>query len=358
MSERSRRLVLRGPRDLGFVDDDFRTVGPRDVRLRALRTGISHGTELNLYRGTAPTLSSRFDLGLRAYVERPPEQVAYPVNLGYEMVAEVVERGADVTEVDVGDSVHIGLPHQEAAVVDMDDALRLGYPLIRIPSSVSADEAIFISLASVALVGVHDSGVKVGDDVVVTGMGTIGLLCVQLLKLGGARRVIAVDPVGRRRELAALVGADVALDPLPDPERAGVRVKRMLGRGVDIAIESSASSSALHECITAVGIGGRIVTLSYYQGPATGLRLGEEWHINRPEMVSSMGLWNCPHRKAPAWDRERVTDTVMQLLASKRLKVEPLLSHTWHFSEAPEAFAAVDRGSDDLVRAALRYGDG
>lgn len=348
------RLILQGPRSVTFTDDADRAVGPRDVKLRTLMSGISHGTELNLYRGTAPTLTAKFDLDRRVYIPRPADEPTYPTSLGYELVAEIVEAGTDVDTVRTGDIVHIGLPHQEEVTINVDQAARLGYPLVRLPPDLSTERALFISLASVALVAVHDSAVKIGDTVAVFGLGAVGQLIVQLLKFAGAQSIIGVDPVAERREFARHSGANIVIDAMSEP-RPGVQIKTSLTGGVDVSIETSASSNALHEAITAVSIGGRIVSVAYYQGAATSLRLGEEWHINRPEMVSSMGLWNCPHRNAPAWDRTRVTDTVVALLSRQSLSVDALLTHIFPFAEAEAAYDRLDSAPADMMRAAFRY---
>ena len=71
-------------------------LGPREIRVRALVSGISHGTELNLYRGTSAFADRVFDRDLRAFVRPDPPRPAYPATLGYELVGTVDEVGAEV----------------------------------------------------------------------------------------------------------------------------------------------------------------------------------------------------------------------------------------------------------------------
>ena len=128
-----RSLVLDGPRQLRLSEQPARPLRPGEIRLRARLSGISHGTELSLYRGTSAFTDKVFDRGLRAFVEPPAgSAAAYPVTLGYEMVAEVLEVAPDVTEVAVGDLVHTGTPHQEETVLDLGASLRATYPLVRL----------------------------------------------------------------------------------------------------------------------------------------------------------------------------------------------------------------------------------
>ena len=127
-----RTLVLDGPRQLRLSDQPTRPLRPGEIRMRAKLSGISHGTELSLYRGTSAFSDKVFDRGLRAFVEPPAGSAAtYPVTLGYEMVGEVTEVAPDVTAVAVGDLVHTGTPHQEETVLDLAASLRATYPLVR-----------------------------------------------------------------------------------------------------------------------------------------------------------------------------------------------------------------------------------
>jgi 2-desacetyl-2-hydroxyethyl bacteriochlorophyllide A dehydrogenase len=351
----ARSLVLEGPRNVRLRSDDPPSLGPRDVRLRALLSGISHGTELNLYRGTSAFADRVFDWDLRALVRPDPPRPTYPAQLGYELVGVVEEAGEAVEEVGVGDLVHAGMPHRETAVLDVDASLRAAYPLIRLPPGAPPERWLFVSLGMVALLAVHDARIKLGDHVAVTGLGAIGLLVVQLARLAGAAHVVGADPVAARRELALTLGAEAALDPRAGPDGAGVEIKRAGGRGVDVAVETSGAAAAIHDAIAACGLGGRVVTVGFYQGGAAELRLGEEWHHNRLDMVSSMGAWGAPHRDHPTWDRLRVARTVVELLASGRVRVDPLPIRHFPFDQAVDAYRWLDEHPDEAIKVALTY---
>jgi 2-desacetyl-2-hydroxyethyl bacteriochlorophyllide A dehydrogenase len=352
-----RSLVLEGPRKVRLQADDPLPLGPRDVRVRAILSGISHGTELNLYRGGSPFADRTFDRELRAFVRPDPSRPTYPSPLGYELVGVVEETGAAVDELDVGDLVHTGVPHGEETVLDVDAAMGATYPLVRLPAGVPHEHWLFVSLAMVALVAMHDARVKVGDHVAVFGLGAIGLLLVQLARMAGSGRVVGVDLVASRRDLAADLGADAVLDPGEAREGVGPAIKRSGGGGMDVAVETSGSTAALHDAIAAARLGGTIVTVGFYQGGAPQLRLGEEWHHNRLDMVSSMGAWGAPHRAYPAWDRMRVARTVVDLLASDRLEVDPLPVRRFGFEEAVDAYGWLDAHPDEAIKVALTYDD-
>ena len=354
----SRTLVLDGPRQLRLAEQPSRSLGPGEVRLRARLSGISHGTELSLYRGTSAFADKVFDRGLRAFVEPPAGSAsAYPVTLGYEMISEVVEVGPGVTEVAVGDLVHTGTPHQEETVLDLAASLQATYPLVVLPTDERLERGVFLSLAAVALQAVHDAEIKLGDAVSVHGLGAIGLLAVQMCRLEGIQNVIGIDPEPHRRDLAARFGATHVLDAADD--KLGLTVRdRNGGHGVDVAIEVSGSDRGLQGALSAAGLGGTVVAAGFYQGGAAHLRLGEEFHHNRLSLIASVGSWGAPDRHAPLWNRRRVLDTAARLLFTDRVAVDGLLDRTFPFKEAPAAYRWLDEHPHDAVKVALAYGTG
>jgi 2-desacetyl-2-hydroxyethyl bacteriochlorophyllide A dehydrogenase len=352
-------LVLDGPRRLRLSDHPSRPLKAGEIRLRARLSGISHGTELSLYRGTSAFTDRVFDRGLRAFIAPPAGGAsAYPVTLGYEMVGEVVEVASDVTEVAVGDLVHTGTPHQEETLLDAAASLQATYPMVRLPTDERPERALFLSLAAVALQAVHDAEMKLGDAVSVHGLGAIGLLAVQMCTLEGIQNVFAIDPDPSRRKLAARLGATHVLDPSMEPP-IGLQVRDLnAGHGVDVAIEVSGSDRGLQGALATAGLGGTVVAAGFYQGGAANVRLGEEFHHNRLSLIASIGGWGAPNRHAPLWDRRRVMDTATRLLFTDCVSVDGLLDRTFPFAEAPAAYRWIDEHPLGAVKVALVYGHG
>ena len=114
-------LLLTEPRSIAVSPYDEEPLAASEVRAEAIVSGISHGTELALYRGVSPFDGKRFDTDLRLFVE-DAERAAYPMRLGYEWVGTVTEtrrRGRHAVE--VGDLVHLALPHRETQTLAVDD---------------------------------------------------------------------------------------------------------------------------------------------------------------------------------------------------------------------------------------------
>ncbi|HET6814839.1 MAG TPA: zinc-binding alcohol dehydrogenase, partial [Actinomycetota bacterium] len=249
-----------------------------------------------------------------------------------------------------------GTPHQEETVLDLADSLAATYPLVRLPTAERPERALFISLAAVALQAVHDAEMKLGDAVSVHGLGTIGLLTVQMCRLEGIQNVFAVDPDPARRKLAAKLGASHVLDPTDEPA-VGLQIRELnMGHGVDVAVEVSGNDRGLQGALEAAGLGATVVAAGFYQGGAANVRLGEEFHHNRLSLIASMGGWGAPHRDFPLWDRRRVMATATRLLYTDRVSVEGLLGRRFPFDQAPAAYRWIDEHPRAAVKVALTYG--
>ena len=344
-------LLLTEPRSINLDRYEEPPVSPVQVRAEAIVSGISHGTELALFRGVSPFEGKRFDADLRLFVDAD-QTAAYPMRLGYEWVGTVREAGAAVRTPQTGDLVHLALPHRETQTLTVDDDPRS--PLTALPNGVDPERAALLQSTTIALQAIHDAELKLGDTVAVFGLGAFGLLAVQIARLSGAAWIAGVDPIAGRRERARRLGVDAVLDPAT--EDTGRQIKLAAGRGgVDVAIELSGRYAALHEAMRSVRLSATVVAAGFYTGAAgNDLRLGEEWHHNRLTLVGSMSGWGAPHRE-PGWDRRRLRATALDLLASGRLDVDALVTHRIPFPQAAEAYDLIDRTPESTLRVLLTY---
>jgi threonine dehydrogenase-like Zn-dependent dehydrogenase len=347
-----KEVLLSEPRAIQVVAYEEAPLARDQVRAQAIVSGVSHGTELALYRGASAFDGQRFDTDLRLFVDDAASRT-YPMRLGYEWVGTVREAGADVEGLQVGDLVHLALPHRETQTIVVKD--EPSAPWTQLASSLDPEHAALLQTVTIALQAIHDARIKVGDAVAVFGLGAFGLLAVQLAGLSGAAWIAGVDPILRRRELAACMGAQLVLDPSTCD--AGKELKLASGRGgVDVAIELSGRYGALHDALRSARLAGTVVAAGFYTGGAgDDLRLGEEWHHNRLTLVSSMSGWGAPHRD-PGWDRRRLRATALDLLAHDRLDVDALVTHRIPFERAHEAYELIDRNYEETLRVLLTYG--
>ncbi len=346
-----RELLLTKARSIRLGPYEEEPLGRNQVRAEAIVSGVSHGTELALYRGVSPFDDKRFDTELRLFVDDVQTET-YPMQLGYEWVGEVREAGADVDAVEVGDLVHLALPHRETQTLTIEDVPHTSWTVL--PKSLDPESAALLQSVTIALQAIHDARLKLGDTVAVFGLGAFGLLAVQLARLSGAGWTAGVDPIAGRREHARRLGADVVLDPSVCD--VGREIKVASGRaGVDVAIELSGRYAALHQAMRSTRLAGSVVAAGFYSGsPGDELRLGEEWHHNRLTLVSSMSGWGAPHRE-PGWDRRRLRGTALELLVHSRLDVDAFITHRIPFARAAEAYQLIDRSPEGTIRVVLTY---
>ena len=104
-------LLLIGPREVRIASYNDPPLRPGEIRAAAILSGISHGTELNLFRGTSPFHTKQFDPDLRLFVPAA-EGIMYPARIGYEWVGRVTEIGADVSGFALGDLIHLPFGHR------------------------------------------------------------------------------------------------------------------------------------------------------------------------------------------------------------------------------------------------------
>jgi 2-desacetyl-2-hydroxyethyl bacteriochlorophyllide A dehydrogenase len=342
---RARAAVLTGPSQVEVREVDVPAPGPAEVRIETMLSGISAGTEMNVYRGRAPHWQRRFDPPTRLFLRADTPEWTYPLTYGYANVGRVVEAGADVKTPAVGDVVFTYLPHQSVVLSPAAGTVRL-------PGGLDPRFGVLNANLNTAVNGVLDARPSLGDTVVVSGLGVIGLLVTQLVRRAGAGQVIGVDRMKSRRELALRVGADVVFDPA---DGVAEKVRSLTGnRGADIVIEVSGAAPALNEAIRTVGLGGRVVAMSWYGGTFETLNLSGEFHHNRPRLISSMVAFVNPDL-GPLWDTARRQQVVTGLLP--QLTLEPLFTHSFPIERAADAYSTVDQAPDGLVQCVLTYRD-
>src|SRR4051812_18567022 len=163
-------VTFAAPRAVELTTRDDAPLGPGEVRVQTLYSGISAGTELTAYRGSNPYLAKRWDAERRLFVEGETS-LEYPVEgWGYEEGGRVVEVGAGVTAVAEGDLVYGTWGHRTSAV------LPEGRAAGRVPDGVEPICAIFSRIGAIALNGILDADIHVGEHVAIFGQGVPGLI--------------------------------------------------------------------------------------------------------------------------------------------------------------------------------------
>lgn len=320
---------------------------PGFVRIRTVYSGILAGTELTAFLGTSPYLHRRWDAGQRLF--RPGEPtLTYPITgWGNEEVGEVVETGAGVTEPAVGERVWGIWGHRSDGLLPAEVARGQ-----RIPPGADIRLGVFARPGAVALNAVIEADVHVGETVAIFGQGVVGLLATRLVKLSGAE-VVAVDLTPERLAAAERFGADHVVPAGEVP--AAERVRDLTaGRGADVCIELSGTYPALNEAVRTACYSGRVVAAGLYQGGGEALRLGEEFHQNRVEIVGSQ-VSGPPVRYSNRWTRERLHREFVRLAVAGRVDPLPLITHTVPVAGVQRAFETLAAGDPATLQVVLDF---
>jgi 2-desacetyl-2-hydroxyethyl bacteriochlorophyllide A dehydrogenase len=340
-------LTVEAPGRIGYTTHEPQPLGPGQVRIATLYSGISAGTEMTAFLGSSPFLNRSWDPQRRIFVEGEQSWTFPMPAMGYEEVGRVVEVGSDVTRLREGQIVWGTWRHRSEHVAEEDwAAMRV------LPEGVDPRLGIFSQIGAIALNAVIDANIHLGEYVAVFGQGVPGQMVTQLARLNGAT-VIAVDRLASRLELAAEMGATHTIDASEGDVAA--RIKEITGgRGADVSIEISGAWPALHEAIRSTAYNSRVIACGFFQGEGLGLRLGEEFHHNRVAIICSQISGVNPgldHR----WDRARLDRTVMSLIAEGRVDFGRLISHVVPAMQAQAAFDMLRERPADCLQVVLDF---
>jgi 2-desacetyl-2-hydroxyethyl bacteriochlorophyllide A dehydrogenase len=322
------QLLFTAPRQVEHAPVDLPELGPGRVLVRTRYSGISTGTELLGYRGLLdPDLSIDERIGALGGTFR------YPFPYGYSCVGEVEQSAGSVAR---GALVFAFHPHQDRFVVGEDDVVVL-------PPGTDPRSATLFPYVETGLQLSLDAGQVARETVVVLGLGVVGVVTALLLQQGGAT-VVAADPAGERRKLAASLGI-LAVGPEELPSR-------LPSRGVPLLLELSGSPTALAGALDLLAHEGTALVGSWYGRQHVELPLGGAFHRRRLTIRSSQ-VSTIPAALSGRWDVGRRRRAAVALLGE--LPLGALATTEFAFADAAAAFQALDSREPGVFHVALRY---
>jgi L-iditol 2-dehydrogenase len=324
-----RAAVLHGPRDLRVEPLPDLSPGPGEAVVRVRAVGLC-GTDYRIWTG-----------------ERP---VTYPLVMGHEFIGEVLGVGAGVSNVRVGEKVAVEPNYscgacplcregnqnlclaRTAVGIDVDGGLaeqarlpaRVCWPA---PRELSDDQLLLAEPLAVVTRAVGRAGARPGETAAVLGVGTLGLLGLQVLKARGVS-VLAVGRTDARLDVARALGADaVAATTATAASATPVAAARALsGReGVDLVIETAGTPEAVGQAIELARPGGRIVLTGLPHAPSS---VEFFWVVRRELTLLGSMIYQTEFPEA------------IRLLADGKVRTERLLTHRFPLADALEAFRA------------------
>lgn len=287
--------------------------------------------------------------GLQPTLEAVFNKLDQPLPLGYCNVGRVIAVGPGILGIGVGERVVSNGKHAEVVSVPINLCAK-------VPDAVADEEAAFTVLGAISLQGIRLVQPTLGETVVVTGLGLIGLLTVQLLRAHGCR-VLGLDFDKERLELARKFGAEVVdLGAGQDPIKAAELYSR--GRGVDAVVVTAAtkSSTPMHQAALMCRKRGRIVLVG-----VAGLDLSRDDFFKK-ELTFQVSASYGPGRYDQnyeekgqdypvgfvRWTEQRNFEAVLDMMSDGRLDVKPLISHRFAVDEAQKAYELVGGAGPSL----------
>jgi threonine dehydrogenase-like Zn-dependent dehydrogenase len=192
-----------------------------------------------------------------------------------------------------------------------------------------------------------DAGPRLGEVVVVVGLGAVGILAAALLARTGAV-VLGSEPVPARRAAADAFG----LRALAPPEVAAAVAEATRGRGADLVVEASGNPEGLAASLGLLAHEGTALVCSWYGTRPAALPLGGAFHRRRLAIRGTQ-VSTLPAALGARWDRGRRAELAWRL--TRELPVAALCTHAFPFEAAADAYARTDAKEHGLIHAALAY---
>ena len=318
-----KRLMKReGQFNFVLEDAPIPSVGSQQVLVRNKVTLISRGSEIG----------GRYT----------NEGVVAHSSMGYSAAGVVEEVGAEVTGVSPGDRVMASAPHAEYVVVDAEP----GVTIRHLPDELTFEDATFWPLTTSAVMWSWAAGIKPADTLVILGGGLIGNLCMQVMRLTGPQRIIVVEGIPVRCEIARKLGADEVIN---FNEEAPIEaIKRMTdGAGADVVIEAvggPAGVLAFSQAQDMARRGGTIFLIGLYHKEP--LQLDVHKAMNK----KILGAAHLPYRRVEA------SKVALGLLLGGQVRPQEMITHRLDGkTEAVEAFRLLYERLDETMCVTLQW---
>ena len=313
-----RIAVLTEPGRFDLVDEPIPEPGCEEVRLDVAACGVCT-SELDMWQGAAG-------------------HATYPWYPGHEVSGVVEGIGPEVTSLRVGDHVAAWVTTRgfaDQVVVRSEHCV----PVDGVPLELALAEPLACAVNAIEL-----TPIRLAEDVLVIGAGYMGQLLLQLASQRGPRYLIAVDVREEALERSRAFGATHALNAAEDDVVATV-ADLTDGRGVDVTIEATGSQAALDSIAGLTRMSGTVTIAGYHQGAPRSIDLAT-WNWKAFRIVNA---------------HFRDVEVIMggmraagRLLTSKRISMEPLVTHRYPLERIAEAFDTAVSKPDGFVKAVVR----
>lgn len=354
-----KQTIVHAPFDvrLDEVPAETRALGPYELRVQTELTALSPGTETRIYTGQEQ--------------ERFSYRVRYPMVIGYNNVGRVMEIGDGVRDYRVGQRVFSRIPHQSEMIVAEKSVGDVGRPasanvpmsydvIAPVPDNVKSEHALFTHLFVLGFNALQRAEYRLGENVVVIGLGIVGLGAVCMAQLAGAR-VAAIGNDASRLEVARAMGAD---DAWLTGEDDITRGKNFGGEaGIDVIVVCADAWGALK---TAIDLARRNTRISVLAFPGVGQGAPPfdpfapaDFYNKSISYISTS--WMPSDDYPPEYQRftvKRIYRYILDRMARGRIDLSPVVTHRFPIARIKDAFDLVLSKDKAAIGIVLDWGKG
>ena len=338
MSISSHHVLFTGPNTVEVVAETVPAPAPHEVQVRTRKSLISTGTEcIVLGRLYAP--GTHWD----EWVKSQPDGF----RPGYLNAGEVVAVGAQVESLKVGDRVACRAGHRQIFNVAASGALP-------IPAGVSDEAATWFGLAKITQVGVRRAEHRLGDAVVVIGLGLLGQLVTQYARLSGAREVIAIDTAPKRLEMARAHGATQTLEMGVQDAREKV-FELTGGRGADVVYDITGHPAVFAPALSLARRFGTLLLLGDTGSPGE-QRLTSDVVTRGVRIVGAHdGHSTSQVTDADFWTEHNMERLFFTYVARGQMNVADLITHRFPARDAAQAYHLLQTDRSNVMGVILDW---
>ncbi len=319
-------LYFVAPRRVEVRTIHLPPLAPNDVLVASLKSAVSAGSELLVFRGDFRSDASEATDSISS-------NLAYPTPYGYASVGRVVELGKQVDRSWHGRLVFAFQGHRTAFVASPE-------ALLPLPADIMPEDALFFANMETAVNLVQDAAPILGENVLVLGQGIVGLLAAALLRKFPLTMLVTADRLEARRSASRKLGVSAALDSAASGfAEAARRELPSHAPGFDLVLEISGEPSALNVAIPLAAFSGRIVIGSWYGTKAGQIDLGTAFHRSRIRLISSQVSTISPDLSG-RWDKDRRFDVVWDWL--RQIHPAQWITHRFNLDHASQAYSLLD----------------
>lgn len=300
----------------------------------------------------ASVISSGTELARLAALEAG---ATFPARPGYGSIGRILAKGSGVDDFDIGARVFFAGRHASVQRFNHKEDHQWAY-LFSVPEDINPVQASVGCMAQIAATAPNLANVSLNDTVAVFGLGIVGMLAACMFKLKGAR-VIGVDPVAHRCELAHQMGIETTLC-VPASEQVDALMELTNGVGVDMAVDAVGHPGVIGNAIKACKLFGEVYLLGSPRAPFQG-NLTEAFSDIHMKCIKVIGahMWQYPvdEQRGVKMSCVRNFETVFDLIRTGKLDVSPLISHIIAPEQAPETYMGLRDKPEEYTCAVIKW---